>query len=133
MRKFWQRILNEIDSDRQHLSGQDSLKVVSANLAIAVVYSILAAISLEFISLPGKVASVWLPSGFTFAIFYYYRFKAIPGIICGSMFGLIPLLFDWKFPFASFILLNLVCTLANCFQPLISTWVFQKKPCAIAP
>lgn len=127
MRKFWQRIFNEIDSDRQHLSGQDSLKIIGSNLAIAVVYSLLATVSLEFISLPGKVASVWLPSGFTFAIFYYYRFKALPGIICGSMFGLVTLFFDWKFSFASFVLLNLVCTLANCFQPLISTWIFQKK------
>lgn len=99
------------------LSPQQSLQVILLSLAIALVYSLCATISLEFISLPGKIASVWLPSGLTLALFLRWRSQAFPGIVIGSMFGLIPLLADWQHAFASFILLNLTCTLGNCVQP----------------
>lgn len=108
------------------LSLAESRQILAISLAIAIAYSACATISLEFISLPGKIASVWLPSGLTFALVAFLKIKAFPGIVWGSMFGLIPLFADWKFSFASYIFLNLTCTLANCVQPWVATQIIKK-------
>jgi len=109
------------------LSPQEALITIITSLLIAIIYFALSTISLEFISLPGKIASVWLPSGFTLTAVYFLGFKAIPGIVCGSMFGLVPLFKDWTHPFTSFILLNITCTLANCIQPWIAVALIKKN------
>lgn len=115
------------------LSTQEIWVTIATTLLIALIYFGLTTISLEFISLPGKIASVWLPSGFTLTAVYFLGFRAIPGIVCGSMFGLIPLFADWHHSFGSFILLNLTCTLANCVQPWIAVAIIQRTSPQYSP
>ncbi|TAD75310.1 MAG: diguanylate cyclase [Oscillatoriales cyanobacterium] len=134
MLKIFPALFNRSKRDRpqppsrppEWLSPQQSWQLVLLSLAIALVYSLCATISLEFISLPGKIASVWLPSGLTLALFFRWRSRSWPGIVIGSMFGLIRLWTDWEHGFGNFILFNLICTLGNCVQPWAAHWFVSR-------
>ncbi|MGM3306858.1 MASE1 domain-containing protein [Anabaena sp. WFMT] len=103
-------------------------KLIILNLLIAIAYSICVIISLEFTSLPGKVASVWFPSAMTLAAVFLLGKRVFPGIILGSILGLSKNLLSLTPPLSilNFILLNLICACGNCLQPLFATYIIKK-------
>jgi diguanylate cyclase (GGDEF)-like protein/PAS domain S-box-containing protein len=115
---MWMQIKNKL--------GRKKINKIILNLWVAIAYAIAVTISLEFISLPGKVASVWLPSALTFALVFRLGNQVFPGIILGSMIGLIPNILEWKHLAISIVLLNIICSLANCLQPWIATNLIKK-------
>jgi diguanylate cyclase (GGDEF)-like protein len=104
-----------------------SMRLIAFTLAVAISYSIAANLSVSFATLPGKVTAVWLPSGFTTALFVWFGVRTLPGIALGSMAGLLPSLLTMDPPLAltNLIFLNITFTFANCLQPAVNILVIK--------
>jgi diguanylate cyclase (GGDEF)-like protein/PAS domain S-box-containing protein len=113
---------------RNWLSDPKVKNFIFVNLVIAIAYIIALRISLEFISLPGGIASVWLPSAMTLALVIAKGISVFPGIILGSIFGLSESLWKLTPPLSvfNFIFLNIVCAVANCLQPFFVKYIIQR-------
>jgi diguanylate cyclase (GGDEF)-like protein/PAS domain S-box-containing protein len=108
-------------------SNQRIKNLIFINLAITIAYIIAAKISLEFISLPGGISSVWLPSAMTLALVIKQGVRVCPAIILGSIFGISEYLLTLTPPLSvfNFIFLNIICAAANCLQPLVVKYIIQ--------
>ena len=113
---------------RNWLSDQRIKKVILVNIAITIAYIIAAKISIKFISLPGGISSVWLPSAMTLALVMKQGVRVCPGIILGSIFGISESLLTLTPPLSvfNFIFLNIICAAANCLQPLLAKYILKK-------
>ncbi len=98
------------------------------NLLIAIAYTIGVNFSYEFATVPGKVASVWFPSGMTLALVFWLGNRALPGIIIGSILSVSKDLLntDPTRSIFGFIFINIACAIANCVQPLIGIYLIKK-------
>jgi diguanylate cyclase (GGDEF)-like protein/PAS domain S-box-containing protein len=113
---------------RQSFRLVRSMKFIAFSLAIAIFYGINADLSTSFATLPGKVTAVWLPSGFTTALFAWFGVRVLPGIAVGSISGLLPHLLTMNPPLslANLIFLNITFTVANCLQPAVNIFVIKR-------
>ncbi|KKJ00843.1 hypothetical protein PROH_04915 [Prochlorothrix hollandica PCC 9006 = CALU 1027] len=81
---------------------------------VALAYYAAAHLSLNFTSMEGKLASIWLPSALTLVLVLHHGYRVFPGIIIGSFLG--P--YGWlEMSMGHWILFNSVCAIANCIQP----------------
>ncbi len=105
-----------------------SIKFIAFSLAIAIAYALMAKVSINFATLPGKVTAVWLPSGLTTALVAWCGRRALLGVALGSMVGSLPdlLTMNPPLPFPSIIFLNLAFAVANCLQPLANIAVIRR-------
>ena len=103
-------------------------RFIILNLLIAIAYVIGVKLSLDFATIPNKVATVWFPSGMTLALVFLLGNRVLLGIVCGSILGISPSLLDLtsRLSIFSFLLINAACTLGNCLQPLIATYLIKK-------
>ncbi len=98
------------------------------NLLIAIAYTIGVNFSYEFATVPGKVASVWFPSGMTLALVFWLGDRALLGIIIGSILSVSKGLLGSDPPLSifGFIFINAACAIANCIQPLVAIYLIKK-------
>lgn len=103
-------------------------KFIVLNLVMAIAYIIGIQISHQFTTLHGEVASVWFSSAITLPMVLFYHFKVIPGIVLGSILGLIPAINDINPPLSLIdnITLNISCIFANILQPLLARYLIKK-------
>ena len=98
------------------------------NLLIAIAYVIGVKLSYEFATLPGRIASVWFPSGLTLALVYLLGNRVLLRIASGSILAISLELLQMEQPISifNFLLINVACALGNCLQPLIATYLIKK-------
>jgi diguanylate cyclase (GGDEF)-like protein len=98
------------------------------NLLIAIAYAIAVKLSYEFATVPGRIASVWFPSGLTLALVYLLGNRVLLGIASGSILAIsLELLrIEQSISIFNFLLINVACALGNCLQPLIATYLIKK-------
>ena len=103
-------------------------RFIILNLLIAIAYVIGVKLSLDFATIPNKVATVWFPSGMTLALVFLLGNRVLLGIVCGSILGISPNLLDLtpRLSIFNFILINAACICGNCLQPLIATYLIKK-------
>jgi diguanylate cyclase (GGDEF)-like protein len=104
------------------------IRFIILNLMVAIAYAIGVKLSHEFATLPGSVASVWLPSGMTLALVYLVGDRIFLGIICGSILGIFQALLEINPPLSvfNFLLINIACAFGNTLQPWIVTYLIKK-------
>lgn len=98
------------------------------NIGLAIAYIWAAKISLVFTTLPGTVASVWLPSGLTLGLILLFGNQILPSIALGS-FGIISvdlLARDPNISPAAFFWVNFGCIAANLVQPCLAQFILDK-------
>jgi len=105
-----------------------TFQFIILNLLVMIAYMIGVKLSLDFATIPNKVATVWFPSGMTLALIFLLGNRVLLGIVCGSILGISPSLLDLtsRLSIFSFLLINAACTLGNCLQPLIATYLIRK-------
>ncbi|MTJ07268.1 diguanylate cyclase domain-containing protein [Anabaena sp. UHCC 0204] len=110
------------------LLDQKINKLIFLNLGIAIAYIVIVNISLKFISLPGNIASVWLPAAMTLTLVISQGISVFPGIFLGSIFGISTALLELTPPLSifNFIFLNVICAGLNCLQPFITHYLIQR-------
>ncbi|WP_232321477.1 MASE1 domain-containing protein [Picosynechococcus sp. PCC 7117] len=95
---------------------------------MAIAYAWTAEISLVFTTLPGTVASVWLPSGLTLGLILLFGNKILPSIALGSLwvisFDLIER--DPNISIQAFFWVNFGCIAGNLVQPLLARFILKK-------
>lgn len=103
-------------------------KFIILNLVMAITYIIGIQISHQFTTLQGEVASVWFSSAITLPMVFFYNLKILPGIVIGSILGLIPAIAKMNPPLSLMdnIILNLACIFGNCLQPLFARYFIKK-------
>lgn len=95
---------------------------------MAIAYVLAAKISLIFTTLPGSVASVWLPLGLTLGLILLLGKKVLPGIAAGSLW-IVSIDLPMREPsigLSAFLLINLGCVIANIVQPLLAQFILDK-------
>ncbi len=103
-------------------------RFIILNLLIAIAYTISVNLSYEFATLPGKVASVWFPSGMTLALVFWLGNRALLGIVIGSILSVSKGLLGSDPPLSIFglVFINAACAIANCVQPLVALYLIKK-------
>ncbi|MBV5261229.1 diguanylate cyclase [Synechococcus moorigangaii CMS01] len=103
-------------------------KGLGLNIFLAIAYAWTAKISLIFTTLPGTVASVWLPSGLTLGLILIFGDSILPSIALGSFWIIsVDLLTrDPNISIAAFLWVNLGCIGSNLVQPLIARFILHK-------
>lgn len=109
---------------RQH----PKIRFILLNLCVAIAYATAARLSLEFTTLAGAVASIWLPSGLTLGLVLLLGNRVFLGIILGSFFivGADILSRDPPISILALLFINIFCALANIVQPLSATYFIKK-------
>ncbi|AMA08619.1 sensor domain-containing diguanylate cyclase [Picosynechococcus sp. PCC 73109] len=104
------------------------LRWFGLNICLAIAYAWTAEISLVFTTLPGTVASVWLPSGLTLGLILLFGNKILPSIALGSLwvisFDLIER--DPNISIQAFFWVNFGCIAGNLVQPLLARFILKK-------
>ncbi|WP_204250444.1 MASE1 domain-containing protein [Synechocystis sp. CACIAM 05] len=104
---------------------------VILNLLVALFYVVGIKLSDQLVStlLPGRIAPVWFPSALTFGVFFHFGHWVTPGIILGSVLGLVSVLstFDPPPSIAQFLLLETAFAVANTLQPFVGDLWLKNK------
>ncbi len=82
----------------------------------------------------GRITPIWFPSALTFGLFFHFSHRVIPGIILGSVFGLISILstFDPRLDIPQFLLLEISFAFANTAQPFLGNFWLKEQLKVIA-
>lgn len=98
------------------------------NLSMAIAYILAIKFSHQFTSLPGEIASIWLPSGITLAMVFVYGVQICLGIMIGSIIGLQESLnsISPSLSLTEQVIIQGVCAIVNCLQPLIAIYLIKK-------
>jgi diguanylate cyclase (GGDEF)-like protein len=106
------------------------------NLLVALFYVVGIKLSDQLVSslLPGRIAPVWFPSALTFGVFFHFGHWVTPGIILGSVLGLVSVLstFDPPPSIAQFLVLETAFAVANTLQPFVGDFWLKNKLRSIA-
>ncbi|MBE9222545.1 diguanylate cyclase [Cyanobacterium stanieri LEGE 03274] len=107
---------------------KSNLFLISINVLLVLLYIIGINASHQFSTLQSEVASVWFPSAITLPLVLKYGIQVFPGISLASIIGLTPSLqrISPDLSFFSFAFIQISCALANCFQPIIATWIIRR-------
>ncbi|AIE72917.1 MULTISPECIES: MASE1 domain-containing protein [unclassified Synechocystis] len=101
------------------------------NLLVALFYVVGIKLSDQLVStlLPGRIAPVWFPSALTFGVFFHFGHWVTPGIILGSVLGLISVLstFDPPPSITQFLVLETAFAFANTIQPFVGDLWLKNK------
>lgn len=101
------------------------------NLLVALFYVVGIKLSDQLVStlLPGRIAPVWFPSALTFGVFFHFGHWVTPGIILGSVLGLVSVLstFDPPPSIAQFLVLETAFAVANTLQPFVGDLWLKNK------
>ncbi|MBE9174444.1 MASE1 domain-containing protein [Synechocystis salina LEGE 06155] len=104
---------------------------VLLNLLVALFYVVGIKLSDQLVStlLPGRISPVWFPSALTFGVFFHFGHWVIPGIILGSVLGLVSVLstFDPPPSIAQFLVLETAFAFANTLQPFVGNLWLKRK------
>ncbi|WP_228015438.1 sensor domain-containing diguanylate cyclase [Synechocystis salina] len=97
---------------------------VLLNLLVALFYVVGIKLSDQLVStlLPGRISPVWFPSALTFGVFFHFGHWVTPGIILGSVLGLISVFSNFDPPpsIAQFLMLETAFAFANILQPFVA-------------
>ncbi|WP_242018117.1 MASE1 domain-containing protein [Synechocystis sp. FACHB-383] len=101
------------------------------NLLVALFYVVGIKLSDQLVStlLPGRITPVWFPSALTFGVFFHFGHWVTPGIILGSVLGLVSVFstFDPPPSIAQFLMLETAFAFANILQPFVGDLWLKRK------
>ncbi len=107
------------------------LHKILLNLLVALFYVVGIKLSDQLVStlLPGRIAPFWFPSALTFGVFFHFGHWVTPGIILGSVLGLVSVLstFDPPPSIGQFLVLETAFAVANTLQPFVGDLWLKRK------
>ena len=111
-----------------YFSNQKIIRWTIVNLMMAIAYIIAIHLSHEFTSLSGDVASVWFPCSILLPMVWMYGEKIIPGIVIGSILGLIPSVnaLEPSLSFVNQIIFIGICSFTDLIQPFIIIFLLKR-------
>ena len=110
---------------------------IGLNLLVLMLYMAGIKISDIFVSdlIGGRITPIWFPSALTLGLFFHFGSKVIPGIIIGSIMGLISVMETFTPPIstAQFLILETAFALANTIQPFVANFWIKKNLALVLP